>query len=172
VNPPATHQAAASPEHAEIRRMSFHLPPPGRVLAALLLPLSMVPVLLLAPSLFRAPAILVRHAAHALAPAHRRTHRRPPQGPRYFLVGPARFEIEAMEGSAGALTPKVGVSPLREPEWAAVAAAQSDTPSVLVARGREMTTASGQPLRTKATALSRPAQAGAGHAKASRGSRR
>jgi hypothetical protein len=47
--------------------------------------------------------------------------------------------------------PKVGYSPLAEPEWAAQGAAAlegSDTPSILIARGRELTTASGQPLHT------------------------
>ena len=72
-------------------------------------------------------------------------------GPRYYLVGPARLEIDVLEdGLAGALTPKVGYSPLAEPEWAAHAAAAlegSRTPIVLLARGRELTTASGQPLR-------------------------
>ncbi len=127
--------------------MSARSPRMGRMLAMLLLPISMAPVVLLAPSLFRAPVVLVRHAAHALAPAHHAVHRHPaPQGPRYYLVGPARFEIEAMEGAAGALTPKVGVSPLNEPEWAAQAAALSDDPSVLLARGREITDASGAPL--------------------------
>lgn len=128
--------------------MSLHGPSLRRALAALLLPLSMVPVVLLAPSLVRAPEILVRHAAHMLAPAHRAVRRHAiPRGPSYYLVGPARLEIEAMEGSAGALTPKVGVSPLDEPEWAARAVATGDDPSVLLARGRELTTASGQPLQ-------------------------
>jgi hypothetical protein len=121
-----------------------------RVLAALLLPISLVPVLLLAPSLVRAPATLWRHTAHALAPAHPRVVHRPAPGPRYYLVGPARLEIDVLEDSvAGALTPKVGYSPLAEPEWAAQSAAAregSRTPSVLIARGRELTTASGEPL--------------------------
>jgi hypothetical protein len=156
----------------EVRRMSWRRPPLGRALAMLLLPISMVPVLLLAPSLVRAPAILVRHAAHALAPAHHRVHHHPPpQGPRYFLVGPARFEIEAMEGAAGSFTPKVGVSPLDEPEWAARAAAVSGTadsePLVLLARGRELTTASGEPLHTTASAQSRLGRVGVGHTIAS-----
>ncbi len=128
--------------------MSARVPRLGRVLAALLLPVSMVPVVVLAPSLVRAPEVLVRHAAHALAPAGHATYRHPaPQGPRYYLVGPARFEIEAMEDSAGALTPKVGVSPLNEPEWAAQAAALGGDPTVLLARGRETTDASGAPLQ-------------------------
>lgn len=127
--------------------MSARAPRLGRVLAALLLPVSMVPVVLLAPSLVRAPAVLVRHAAHALAAAHHAAHHHAaPQGPSYYLVGPARLEIEAMEGSAGLLTPKVGVSPLDEPEWAATAVAQEEDPIVLVARGRETTDATGRPL--------------------------
>ncbi len=131
--------------------MSARMPRLGRVLAALLLPISTVPVVLLAPSLVRAPEVLVRHTAHALAPAPHTTHRHPaPLGPRYYLVGPARFEIEAMEGAAGTLTPKVGVSPLNEPEWAARAAARGEDPAVLVARGRETTDASGNPLRAVA----------------------
>ena len=130
--------------------MSLQEPLLRRALAALLLPISLVPVLLLAPSLVRAPATLWRHTALALAPAHpRKAHHEAP-GPRYYLVGPARLEIDVLEdGYAGALTPKVGYSPLAEPEWAAQAAAAlegSDTPSVLLARGRELTTASGEPL--------------------------
>jgi hypothetical protein len=140
--------------------VSLHVPF-KRAFAALLLPLSLLPVLLLSPSLVRAPATLWRHTAHALAPAHPRVvhHERP--GPRYYLVGPARLEIDVLEdGLAGALTPKVGYSPLAEPEWAAHGAAAlegSDTPSVLLARGRELTTASGQPLHIP-TAPEQPLQ--------------
>jgi hypothetical protein len=146
---PAAHArpAAPAPEPARAggRRVPF-----GRALAALVLPLSMVPVVLLAPSLFRAPVVLARHAAHALAPAHHRAVRHPREGPLYYLVGPARLEIETFEAAAGAMTPKVGVSPLNEPEWAARAAAEavgSEQPSVLLARGRETTDATGRPLR-------------------------
>jgi hypothetical protein len=121
-----------------------------RALAALLLPISLVPVLLLAPSLVRAPVTLWRHIAHALAPAHPRKVHHEASGPRYYLVGPARLELNVLEDSnAGVLTPKVGYSPLAEPEWAARGAAAlegSARPSVLIARGRELTTASGQPL--------------------------
>jgi hypothetical protein len=149
--------AAVTHEPGEGRRAELRKPSLRRALAALLLPVSMVPVLLLAPSLVRAPEILVRHAAHALAPAHHKVRHRPPEGPSYFLVGPARFEIEALEGSAGSLTPKVGVSPLDEPEWAVLAAAESRAPdaepTVLLARGRELTTASGEPL-TRRPAIS------------------
>jgi hypothetical protein len=122
-----------------------------RTFAALLLPLSLLPVVLLAPSLARAPATLWRKTAHALAPAHHAAAHHAPSGPRYFLLGPARLEIEVLEGAAGVLTPQVGVSPLAEPEWAVRDAAgpnaQEQAPSVLLARGRELTTASGQPLR-------------------------
>jgi hypothetical protein len=122
-----------------------------RTLATLLLPVSLLPVVLLSPSLVRAPATLWRKTAHALAPAHHAAVHHAAPGPRYFLVGPARLEIEVLEGVAGSLTPQVGVSPLAEPEWAVRDAAgpnaQADAPSVLIARGRELTTASGQPLR-------------------------
>jgi hypothetical protein len=132
-----------------------------RVLAALLLPISLVPVLLLAPSLVRAPATLWRHTAHALAPAHPRKVHHEAAGPRYYLLGPARLELDVLEDSdARALTPKVGYSPLAEPEWAAQSAAALEaggTPSVLIARGRELTTASGEPLHIPA-APARPAR--------------
>jgi hypothetical protein len=122
-----------------------------RALAALLVPASLVPVLLLAPSLVRAPATLWRHTTHALAPAHHRVVHREAPGPRYYLVGPARLELDVLEGVAGVLTPKVGYSPFAEPEWAVRVAggpeAQALMPTVLVAPGRELTTASGQPLR-------------------------
>jgi hypothetical protein len=123
-----------------------------RTFAALLLPVSLLPVLLLSPSLVRAPATLVRHAARALAPARTPSHavHREAPGPRYYLVGPSRLEIDLLESVAGALTPKVGFSPFAEPEWAAHEAAglegKGHTPIVLLARGRELTTASGQPL--------------------------
>ncbi|HEY3830471.1 MAG TPA: hypothetical protein VGL57_14855 [Solirubrobacteraceae bacterium] len=107
-----------------------------RALNVLLLPASLIPVLLLAPSLVRAPATLWRHTAHALAPAHAKPHRPPRSGPSYYLVGPARLEIEVLEGSAGALTPKVGVSPFAEPAWVAQAAvagnAQRGAPVLLL----------------------------------------
>jgi hypothetical protein len=131
--------------------MSLRLPF-KRTLTALLLPASLLPIVLLSPSLVRAPATLWRKTAHALAPAHHAAAvHHAPSGPRYFLVGPARLEIEVLEGTAGSLTPQVGVSPLAEPEWAVRDAAgphaQADAPTVLIARGRELTSASGQPLR-------------------------
>jgi hypothetical protein len=138
---------------ALVERRELSLPPSlKRLLTALLLPASMVPVVLLAPSLVRAPATLWRHTAHMFAPAHHKPVHHEPLGPRYYLVGAARLEVETFEGAAGAMTPKVGVSPFAEPAWAAqVAAADpavhaASVPSVLVARGQELTDASGQPL--------------------------
>jgi hypothetical protein len=131
-----------SPKQAALRR----------VLAALLLPASLVPVVLLAPSLARAPATLGREVVHALAPAHpRRTVHREPPGPRHFLTGPARFEVDVLEGVAGGLTPQIGYSPFDEPAWAARAAAgpAGTAPIVMVARGRELLSASGQPIQTR-----------------------
>lgn len=121
-----------------------------RLLATLLLPLSLLPVVLLAPSLVRAPATLWQHAARALAPARapsRPASREP--GTPYYLDGPPRVEIDILEED-GAVIPKLGYSPLAEPVWAARAAIGDGAgaqPSVLIARGRETTTASGQPLR-------------------------
>lgn len=139
--------------------MSLQEPLLRRALAALLLPISLVPVLLLAPSLVRAPATLWRHTAHALAPAHPRKVHHEASGPRYYLVGPARLELDVVEaGFAGALTPKVGYSPLAEPEWAAQSATALEgghTPIVLLARGRELTTASGEPLHISPPPLPR-----------------
>jgi hypothetical protein len=108
-----------------------------RTLAVLLLPASLLPVLLLSPSLARAPLTYARHweagVRRLLAPAH--PHRRPRPGPPYFLVGAARFEVDVFEVGAGALTPQVGVSPLAEPGWAV---AEADRPLVLIARGAEV----------------------------------
>jgi hypothetical protein len=117
-----------------------------RALAALLLPASLIPVLLLAPSLARAPATLWRRAERALAPAQAKVHHRERSGPAYFLVGPARLEIDAMAPAAGALTPRVGVSPLAEPTWAAEQAAGPGRPVVLIAYAGEAAAASGSGL--------------------------
>lgn len=90
-----------------------------RALAALLLPASLAPVVLLAPSLARAPATLALRAerplARALAPA--KVRREPPE-PRRYPVGAARLEVDVFEPLAGAFTPQVGVSPLAEHESA------------------------------------------------------
>lgn len=146
--PPA--DGPASPRPVPAVAPAAAATPLRHALAALLLPLSLVPVVLLAPSLARAPATLYEHAARALAPAHAapRVVPREPGTP-YYLDGPSRVELDVL-GEAGAFTPKLGYSPLAEPTWAASAALGAGVagqPSVLIARGRETTTASGQPLR-------------------------
>jgi hypothetical protein len=84
-----------------------------RALAALLLPASLLPVVLLAPSLARAPATLVLRAARLIAPAHEVVHRAPVEPERY-PIGASRLEVDVFAPAAGALTPQVGVSPLLE----------------------------------------------------------
>jgi hypothetical protein len=88
-----------------------------RALGTLLLPASLIPVMVLAPSLARAPATLWRRTERALAPAHAKVRHHAPSGPKYFLVGPARLELNVLTPVAGGLTPQLGVSPLAEPEW-------------------------------------------------------
>jgi hypothetical protein len=84
-----------------------------RVLALLVLPASLFPVLMLSPSLVRAPATLWRRVDPP-APAH--VVRVPPAPrPVPLLIGAARFEVDAFEPFAGRLTPRVGVSPLAPP---------------------------------------------------------
>jgi hypothetical protein len=84
-----------------------------RMLALLVLPASLFPVLMLSPSLVRAPATLWRRIDPP-GPAH--VVRAPPAPrPLRLLIGAARFEVDAFEPLAGALTPKVGVSPLAPP---------------------------------------------------------
>ena len=110
-----------------------------RALAALLLPASLLPVVLLAPSLVRAPATLAlraerplaRAVARALTPA--KTHREPPE-PRRYPIGAARLEVDVFHPVAGAFTPQVGVSPLVEHEWAQE---RANRPIVLVTGERE-----------------------------------
>jgi hypothetical protein len=83
------------------------------VLALLMLPASLFPILMLSPSLVRAPATLWRRVAPP-APAHVvRVPRRP--RPPLLLVGAARFEVDAFEPLRGPLAPRVGVSPLALP---------------------------------------------------------
>jgi hypothetical protein len=84
-----------------------------RILAALLLPGSLIPVVLLAPSLVRAPVTLIGHLERMVAPAHVRVHHAPYEPPRY-PIGAARLEVEAFAPAAGVLTPRVGVSPVAE----------------------------------------------------------
>ncbi|MFI5005508.1 MAG: hypothetical protein ACHQE6_10905 [Solirubrobacterales bacterium] len=106
---------------------------PRRLLAVLLLPASMVPVFVLAPSLARAPATLVLRAERFIAPAHPRVHRAPPPPGRY-PAGASRFGVDAMDPAAGALTPKVGVSPVAEPVLAGAGAERS---IVLISDGQK-----------------------------------
>ncbi len=98
--------------------MSLQIPI-RRMLAGLLLPFSLVPVVLLSPSLLRGPVVLWRHANAALAPAHPHPQ---PLFAAHYLLGPSRVEIDALEEYAGPFTPKNDVSPLAEPAWAAAAA--------------------------------------------------
>ncbi len=79
----------------------------------LLLPFSMVPVAVLAPSLVRAPGVLVQRAERVLASAQRTVHRAPSEPPRY-PPGASRLERDVFAPVAGPLTPQVGVSPLAE----------------------------------------------------------
>jgi hypothetical protein len=104
-----------------------------RLLAALLLPASMIPVFVLAPSLARAPATLVLRAERFIAPAHPRVHRAPP-APAQYPAGASRFGVDAMDPVAGALTPRVGVSPVAEPE---LAGASAERPIVLISDGQK-----------------------------------
>lgn len=88
--------------------------PLRRAAAMLLLPFSMLPVVLLAPSMVRAPAVLVEHVERFLAPAHHAPARPAPFEPWRYPVGASRLERDAFELVAGPLTPQVGVSPLAE----------------------------------------------------------
>ncbi len=102
--------------------------PIRRALAALLLPGSLIPVVLLAPSLARAPATLVLRAERLVVPAHASVHRAPPAPARY-PSGASRFGVDVLNPVARALAPKVGVSPVVEPE---LAGATADRPIVLI----------------------------------------
>jgi hypothetical protein len=84
-----------------------------RVLATLLLPGSLIPVLILSPSLARAPATLWQRTERLLAPVHTSVHHAPPPMQRY-PIGAARLEVDVFEPTTGSLTPQVGVSPLAE----------------------------------------------------------
>jgi hypothetical protein len=112
-----------------------------RVLAALLLPASLVPVLLLAPTLARAPVTLVVRLERMVAPAHARVYSAPYEPPRY-PIGAARLERDVFETAAGVLTPQVGVSPLAEHETARERARR---PIVLSAPGQEGGVSPGAP---------------------------
>lgn len=87
-----------------------------RVLALLVLPLSLFPLLVLSPSLVRAPATLWRRIAPP-GPAHAATAPSVTPPPRW-LIGAARLEVDAFEPLAGPLMPKVGISALTPPTGA------------------------------------------------------
>jgi hypothetical protein len=84
-----------------------------RGLAMLLLPLSLLPIVLLAPSLVRAPATLVVRLERMVVPAHRPVYRAPYELPRY-PPGAPRLERDIFAPVARILTPQVGVSVLAE----------------------------------------------------------
>jgi hypothetical protein len=103
---------------------SFFSPALRRALAMLLLPFSMVPVAVLAPSLVRAPGVLVQRAERVLASAQvggPPMHRAPSEPLRY-PPGASRLERDVFAPVAGPLTPQVGVSPLAEHQTLAEAA--------------------------------------------------
>jgi hypothetical protein len=79
----------------------------------LLLPLSLLPVVLLAPSLARAPETLVIRLERMVVPAQQPAHRAPSETPRY-PPGASRLERDIFAPVARILTPQVGVSPLAE----------------------------------------------------------
>ncbi len=79
----------------------------------LLLPLSLLPIVLLAPSLVRAPATLVVRLERMVVPAPGPVHRMPPEPTRY-PPGASRLERDIFAPVARILTPQVGVSVLAE----------------------------------------------------------
>jgi hypothetical protein len=80
-----------------------------RGLAMLLLPLSLLPIVLLAPTLARAPATLVVRLERMVMPAQRPVHRAPHEPARY-PPGASRLERDIFAPAARILTPQVGVS--------------------------------------------------------------
>lgn len=79
----------------------------------LLLPLSLLPVVLLAPSLARAPATLVGRLERMVLPTQHPARSAPSQLPRY-PPGASRLERDIFAPVARILTPQVGVSALAE----------------------------------------------------------
>jgi hypothetical protein len=102
--------------------------PLRRALAMLLLPLSLAPIVVLAPALTRAPGVLVGRWARIVAPAHGPVYRAPYEPPRY-PSGSSRLGRDILEPVAGPLTPQVGVSPLAEHE---TPAERAGAPLVLI----------------------------------------
>jgi hypothetical protein len=84
-----------------------------RALAMLLLPFSLVPVVVLAPSMVRAPVVLVQRAERVVADAQHPAHHAPYEPPRY-PPGASRLERDVFAPVAGPLTPQVGVSAMAE----------------------------------------------------------
>jgi hypothetical protein len=84
-----------------------------RGLAMLLLPLSLLPVVLLAPSLARAPATLVGRLERMVMPTQHPARGAPSEPPRY-PPGASRLERDIFAPVARILTPQVDVSPLAE----------------------------------------------------------
>lgn len=81
--------------------------------AILLLPLSLLPVVLLAPSLARAPGTLAVRLERMVMPAQRPV-RHTPHEPARYPPGASRLERDVFAPVAGILTPQVGVSALAE----------------------------------------------------------
>jgi hypothetical protein len=84
-----------------------------RAFAMLLLPLSLLPIVLLAPSLARAPETLVVRLERMVLPTRHPAHRAPYEPPRY-PPGASRLERDIFAPVARILTPQVGVSALAE----------------------------------------------------------
>jgi hypothetical protein len=82
-----------------------------RGLAMLLLPLSLLPVVLLAPSLARAPATLVVRLERMVLP---RQHPARSASSQPYPPGASRLERDIFAPVARILTPQVGVSALAE----------------------------------------------------------
>ncbi len=100
---PRAGEAERAGSHASIKRG----------LAMLLLPASLLPIVLLAPSLARAPETLVVRLGRIVAPAQRPVRRAPHEQARY-PPGASRLERDIFAPVARILTPQVGVSPLAE----------------------------------------------------------
>jgi hypothetical protein len=94
----------------------------------LLLPLSLLPIVLLAPSLVRAPETLAVRLERMVVPAHAAVHRAPAEPARY-PPGASRLERDIFAPVARILTPQVGVSVLAEHQ---TREEKADAPIVLI----------------------------------------